>query len=87
MREFYKSKSENSTKYTSFGKFYDDSFKHLRKEANPADTYKMPVTYGQNYGFYKFHERDINDVRFPRKNCEETKYADYMVRTGKNAMK
>ena len=87
LKEFFTSTSEKSKKYSSFSKYYDDTYKHIRKEVNPNETYKMPLTYGQDYGFYKFKERDLNDVKFPRKNCDETKYADIMVRTGKHIMK
>jgi hypothetical protein len=62
-------------------------FKHRRNEVSPNETFKMPVTFGQNYGFNKFLERDLNYDRYPKKNCEETKYAESIVRTGKQYMK
>jgi hypothetical protein len=79
--------SAGSTKYGSFQKYHDDTFKHKRKEVNPNATFKTPVTFGQNYGFYKFTERDLNDIRYPKKKCEETKYAESIIMTGKQFMK
>lgn len=87
LRENLKSTSDKSKNYSSYQKFYDDMYKHKRKEISPNDTFKSPVTYGQNYGFYKFRERDLNDIRYPKVKCEETKYAESIIMTGKQFMK
>jgi hypothetical protein len=77
----------NSKIYSSYGKYCDDTYKHRRKEPNPNEVFKSPVTYTQNYGFYKFTDRDLNDVRYPKKLSDETKYADSILKTGKHLMK
>ena len=57
------------------------------KSENPNETFKMPVTYGQDYGFNKFLERDLNEVRYPKIKCEETKYSESIIMTGQQFMK
>ena len=80
--------AKKSKKFDSYQKYYDETYKHKRKEANPYDSFKLPVTYGQQYGFYKFKERDLNDdPKFPIIKCEETKYGDAIIQAGKNFMK
>lgn len=83
IKENIKSKSIKSVKYTSYQKFHDDTFKHRRKEFNPDESFKNPITYSQNYGFYKFSGRNINKVAFPKRKCEETKYAENLLMTGR----
>lgn len=82
-----KETSVDSKKYTSFKKYYDDTYKHKRKEVGPSEVFKSPVTYGQNYGFFKFQDRDLNHIKYPKKKCEETKYAESIIMTGKQFMK
>jgi hypothetical protein len=79
--------ADQSRKYTSFKKYYYDTYKHIRKEANPNDVYKTPVTYGQTYGFKISSERNLNDVRYPIIKCEETKYGEVVAKIGKHIMK
>ena len=62
-------------------------YKHRRKEAAPTEVFKLPVTYGQNYGFHKFQQRNLNEIKYPKIKCEETKYAESMIMTGKQFMK
>lgn len=82
--ENHNGKSEKSIIYKSFQKYYDDTYKHKRKEAEPNEVFKAPVTYNHNIGFYKFEEgRDLNDVQRPIKKCNETKFAEFMIKTGK----
>lgn len=71
----------------SYQKYYDNRFKHIRSGHQPSDVFKCPLVNGHNYGFYKFTERDLNDVRYPKKKSEETKYAEAIVMTGKQFMK
>lgn len=73
--------ASKSTKYQSFQKYYDDTYKHIRKDVNPNTIYKSPNTYGQNYGFYHFETHDLNNIHFPKRQCDETKYADCLVRS------
>ena len=81
LKDDLKNKSVKSTKYFSYQKYHDDTFKHKRKEVYPNETFKMPVTFSQSYGFYKV-DRNLNETRFPRKKCEETKYAENIIMTG-----
>jgi hypothetical protein len=83
IKENMKNKSMKSVKYTSYQHYHDDIFKHKRKESNPDVSYKNPVTYSQNYGFYKFSGRNINKCDFPKRKCEETKYAENLLLTGR----
>lgn len=71
----------------SYQKYYDNRFKHIRSGHQPSDVFKCPLVNGHNYGFYKFHERDLNNVRYPKKKSDETKYAEAIVMTGKQYMK
>jgi hypothetical protein len=87
IRENLQSTNNKSTKYGSFNKYYDDTYKHVRKETSPSEVFKMPVTYNQEFGFYKFMEKNLNEVRYPKKKCEETKYAESIIMTGKQFMK
>jgi hypothetical protein len=79
--------AEKSIKYNSFKQYYDDTYKHRRKEVCPTEIYKTPVTFGQTYGFQKFTERDLNDVKHPIIKCDETKYAEIIAMTGKHILK
>jgi hypothetical protein len=79
--------SIKSKKYTSHKSYYDDIYKHKRKEVSPNETFKVPVTYSQSYGFYKFNERNLNEIKYPKKKCEETKYAESMILTGNSLLK
>lgn len=71
-----------SQKYTSFQKYYDDTYKHIRKETSPNTVFKSPCTALQNYGFYHFQIHDLNNIHFPKRQCDETKYADSLVMSG-----
>jgi hypothetical protein len=70
---------KKSTYYTSYQKYYDDTFKHKRKPANPSETFKLPVSTGHNWGFNKFLERDLNYQKYPKVKCDETKYAESII--------
>lgn len=53
-------------------------YKHVREDYNPRDTYKTPLTYGQQYGFGEYDHSLPTATRktFCRTKCEESKYAD-----------
>lgn len=87
IREDLNSKANNSIKYSSFQKYHDDNYKHKRVEINPNETFKSPLTYNHGYGFYKFNERNLNEIKYPKKKCEETKYAESIILTGNKFMK
>lgn len=80
----YNQKSRN---YTSFKQYYDDTYKHRRKEIAPNQIFKSPITYNQNYGFYNFQVKELNELKYPKRKCEETKYAEAIIMTGKEFMK
>lgn len=76
--------SEKARNFKSYNNYYTDTFKHKRKEAEPYGAYKAPVTYNQHIGFYKFEEgRNLNDVHRPIVKCPETKFSEFMIRSGK----
>lgn len=85
--EFLNNKAKTSVKFKSYQHYYDERYKHIRKDVQPNETFKQPVSSGQVYGFYKFYERNLNNVSYPKNKCEETKYADAIVKSGKEFMK
>ena len=87
LKENQNNTSIKSKKYVSNKSYYDDIYKHKRKEVSPNETFKVPVTYSQSYGFYKFNERNLNEIKYPKKKCEETKYAESMILTGNSLLK
>ena len=74
--------ASKSVKYTSYQKYYDDTYEHIRKETNPITVFKSPCTALENYGFYNFKIHDLNNIHFPKRKCEETKYAESFVQSG-----
>jgi len=87
IREHLNVQAKVSKKFDSYKTYYNERYKHIRNEHKPNDTFKLPVSSGQYYGFYNFKERNLNNERYPKINCEETKYAEAIVMTGKNFMK
>lgn len=79
--------AETTKKYSSFKQYYDDTYKHKRKNVAPNETFKSPVIYSQSYGFYNFKEKDLNYIKFPKRKCEETKYQESIIMSGKEFMK
>ena len=52
---------------------------------NVTDKYKLPMTSAQRTGFYvadKQQQEIAKMTTYPVRKCQETKYADEMVRTG-----
>lgn len=87
IRNFLLTESLKSKRYDSYGKYCYERYKHIRRDDQPNSIFKMPVSSGQQYGFYKFEERNLNNVHLPKVKCEETKYAEKIVQTGKHFMK
>lgn len=71
--------AKKSIKYESFHHYYNATYKHVRKETDPNVVFKCPVTYGQNYGFYKFCHHELNNIHHPKRKCDETKYAESLI--------
>lgn len=80
-------KADQSKKFNSYEKFYYERYKYIRKDESPNDLFKQPISYGQEYGFHKFKERNLNYTHLPKKKCEETKFAEAIILTGKHFMK
>ena len=60
-------------------------YKHKRKNATPNEIFKSPITYGQEYGSKNFEEgRNLNNIHRPIRKCPETKFSEFMIKTGKN---
>mmetsp|Transcript_9605 Transcript_9605/g.9909 ORF Transcript_9605/g.9909 Transcript_9605/m.9909 type:complete len:190 (+) Transcript_9605:6-575(+) len=87
LRDDLNKEASISTKFNSYRKYYVERFKHIRNDHNPNETFKLPVSLGQTYGFCKFKERNLNNVRYPKVKCDETKYAEEIIKTGKQFMK
>ena len=87
IKDELKNFSNYGTKYTSFKAYYDDTYKHIRKDTSPNQTFKSPITYGQGYGFYNFSDRNLNEIKYPKKKCEETKYAESIILSGNKFIK
>ena len=63
----------------------EDRFKHKRMNGEVTGKYKLPMTSAQRTGFYvtDTQQQEIaRGERYPVRKCQETKYADEMVRTG-----
>mmetsp|Transcript_79429 Transcript_79429/g.184318 ORF Transcript_79429/g.184318 Transcript_79429/m.184318 type:complete len:178 (-) Transcript_79429:125-658(-) len=73
--------SKNATEYTSVDDLKSDMTKHRRMMKDPMDKYKAPMTEAQSIGW---HEEEVFNERFPKKSCEETRYADEMVKAGQD---
>lgn len=79
IRDALNEQAKKSVTYTSFQKYYDDTYKHIRKEVEPNDVFKSPSTSGQNFGFYKFQLHNLNNIHHPKVKCDETKYAESLI--------
>ena len=85
MREQLKQKKDAAKEYTSFNKMNGDRFKHVRMGKGLEDKYKVPITFNQSIGFRVNDERNkelIKMDRHPINKCDETKYAEEMIKTG-----
>merc|ERR1712113_834754 len=71
--------ADNAAEHTSNLELRGDRFKHVRYKKDPMDKYKAPMTESQKLGW---HEEEVYNERFPKNSCNETRYADAMVRAG-----
>ena len=63
----------------------DDRYKNTRMKNELEEKYKVPLTFNQSIGFKVNDERAKDLVkmeRHPNKMCDETRYADAMIKTG-----
>mmetsp|Transcript_83766 Transcript_83766/g.147836 ORF Transcript_83766/g.147836 Transcript_83766/m.147836 type:complete len:176 (-) Transcript_83766:61-588(-) len=70
---------KNAVEYSSGSDLRCDRFKHTRMKKDPMDKYKAPMSESQKVGW---HEEEVYNERFPKTSCNETRYADAMVRAG-----
>ena len=85
MREGLSTKNNVGCEYTSYNKMFSDRFKHSRMAKSTEDKYKVPLTFNQSIGFKVEDARNkalVKMERFPIVLCDETKYADEMIKTG-----
>ena len=85
MRTQLAGKNKVACEYDSYNKLAADRFKHVRMRKGLEDKYKVPLTFNQSVGF-KVEDPRNKDLckmtRHPIKQCDETKYADNMIKTG-----
>eukprot|EP00831_Metopus_contortus_P013743 TRINITY_DN1559_c0_g1_i5.p1 TRINITY_DN1559_c0_g1~~TRINITY_DN1559_c0_g1_i5.p1 ORF type:complete len:222 (-),score=55.96 TRINITY_DN1559_c0_g1_i5:284-949(-) len=80
------SKAATSKHYGSHEKYVLDRVKHKRIDADPDAKFKYPMSFGQTYGFKVTAENKKgfyhHPESFPKNMCDETKYAEAMIKTG-----
>jgi hypothetical protein len=79
IRETVNKVAESAQHYTSYEDIRADLYKHVRKPNGPMAIYKHPMTLMQSFGW---HEEDVFNERFPKNTCNETRYADALVKAG-----
>ena len=85
MRESLSNKNNAGCEYTSHLKYSEDRFKHSRMQNELDEKYKVPLTFNQSIGFKVTDPRNADLVKMERHPivlCDETKYADTMIKTG-----
>lgn len=85
MRDLLSQKDGAAKEYTSFNQMNGHRFKHVRMDKGLEDKYKVPLTFNQSIGFKLDDPRNkdlIKMERHPIILCDETKYADEMIKTG-----
>ena len=85
MRQKTNEKAAAGREYTSNLQMREDRFKHKRMNVDVTDKVKLPMTSAQKTGFYTKDEQQKEIAKmtsYPVRKCQETKYADEMVRTG-----
>lgn len=73
--------AKNATEHDSFQDWKDDMIKHRRLRKGPQDRFKAPMTEAQSIGW---HEEGVHNERVPKLSCAETRYADEMIKSGKD---
>ena len=85
MRKDLSKKDTAGCEYKSYTKMMDDRYKNRRMANDLEEKYKVPLTFNQSVGFNLKDERAMDIVkceRYPIVLCNETKYADAMIKTG-----
>lgn len=73
---------EKDAKYASAEELRATRRKHTREAKGPKDTLAVPLTTGQEVGWTLEEAAAMPQKRLPKKRCEETKYADELVKAG-----
>merc|ERR1711964_328962 len=79
IRETVNKVAQDSRQYDSYNDIRDDLVKNKRCNKGPMQIYKHPMTTQQAIGW---HEEDVYNERFPKSSCDETRYADALVKSG-----
>ena len=85
IREKMNKKAGNAKEYTSHLKMKEHRFKHKRLDHDLTDKFKTPMTFNQSVGFQCQDKQQLEVTKqdmHPIRKCDETKYADEMIRTG-----
>lgn len=87
IKEKQDAKAEKAKEYSSFQKLKDDRFKHKRMNDELQTKYKAPLTMNQSVGFMHQDENQkkiaMQDT-YPNITCDETRFAEAMIKTGFN---
>ena len=70
-------RNKAATHYKSHKQYLDDRFKHKRVPDDPNQVFKEPVTFNYSTGFHK-QEEFMKGEKYPRKQCNETRYSEEM---------
>ena len=80
-------KAEKAKEYSSWTKWNEDRVKHKRPDVELMDKFKHPMTASQTVGFMHKDENQkmisMQDT-FPNHQCDETRFAEAMIKTGFN---
>ena len=79
VRDVASALEKNAKTYASFQELNDDRRKHRRGKCGPMEIFKAPQTANQQFGW---HLENVTLVRYPKKACAETKFADVLVKSG-----
>ena len=83
VRKFLNEKAKKANNYTSYGDYSLDYYHHRTAASDPNTVFRSPATQGMNYGFYDFDNMDnkqVNNVHRPLKKCNETRYAESLIK-------
>eukprot|EP00826_Nyctotherus_ovalis_P052781 TRINITY_DN675_c0_g1_i5.p2 TRINITY_DN675_c0_g1~~TRINITY_DN675_c0_g1_i5.p2 ORF type:complete len:117 (+),score=38.43 TRINITY_DN675_c0_g1_i5:420-770(+) len=86
IKEYVDETAKKSAMYKSHEQYFYDRMQHKRIGVPPEVTCKFPMTSGQQYGF-KVAQENSKDfyhhaTNYPKNRCDETKYAEVMLKTG-----
>lgn len=80
LKEAKAREEKGKREFQSNGELRESMRRHTRRGAGPMETLRRPVTSGQEIGFHDGSKIEVK--RFPKKSCEETKFAAAMFAEG-----